>query len=150
MPEQTNPGTGIVQGLVVSDPNNRRFDKGYSLADQCCTFVMSLVARPQFDFENKTLRYLFSHNQVGIIANANSGETFDMIAGLDLNRDGVSTSDRPVGIKRNAGKTPPQFNVDLCETRVFSILPSVTALKSSVNFKIFSTSTASSNSITSR
>ncbi len=110
----------IVQGLVVSDPNNRRFDKGYSLADQRHTFVMSLVARPQFDFENKTLRYLFSHNQVGIIANANSGETFDMIAGLDLNRDGVSTSDRPVGIKRNAGKTPPQFNVDLRYSRFFN------------------------------
>jgi hypothetical protein len=110
----------VVQGLVVSDPNNRRFDKGYSMADQRHTFSMSLAARPQFDFENKTLRYVFKNNQVGLIATANSGETFNIISGSDLNRDGISTSDRPVGIKRNSGTTPPQFNIDLRYSRFFN------------------------------
>ena len=81
---------------------------------------MSLVARPEFNFENKTLRLLFSHNQFGIIATANSGETFNIVSNLDLNGDGVSTSDRPIGIKRNSGKTPPQYNVDLRYSRFFN------------------------------
>lgn len=119
-PEQ-NLTTGNIQDLVLSDPNNRRLDKGFSFADQRHTFVTSLVFRPQFNFRNnKTLRYLFNHNQFGIIATANSGETFNIISGLDLNGDGDLTSDRPVGIKRNSGKTPPQFNVDLRYSRFFN------------------------------
>ncbi len=115
-PEQ-NTTTGNIQGLVLSDPTNRRLDKGNSFADQRHTFVTSLIYRPQFNFENKTLRYLFSNNQFGIIAIANSGERFNIIAGRDLNGDGLQTSDRPVGIKRNAGKTPNQYNVDLRYSR---------------------------------
>jgi hypothetical protein len=119
-PEQ-NLTTGNIQDLVLSDPNNRRLDKGFSFADQRHTFVMSLVFRPQFNFRNnKTLRYLFNNNQFGIIATANSGETFNIISGLDLNGDGNLTSDRPVGIKRNSGKTPPQYNVDLRYSRFFN------------------------------
>jgi hypothetical protein len=119
-PEQ-NMTTGNIQGLVLSDPTNRALDKSNSFADQRHTFVMSLVARPQFNFENKSLRYLFNHNQVGIIAAANSGETFNIISNLDLNGDGVQTSDRPVGVKRNSGTTPPQFNVDLRYSRFFNL-----------------------------
>ena len=119
-PEQ-NMTTGNIQGLVLSDPTNRALDKGSSFADQRHTFVMSLVARPQIQIENKSLRYLFNHNQVGIIATANSGETFNIISNLDLNGDGVQTSDRPVGIKRNSGTTPPQFNVDLRFSRFFNL-----------------------------
>jgi hypothetical protein len=97
----------------LSDPTNRRLDKGNSFADQRHTFVMTLVANPKFNFANKALRLLFNHNQAGIIAAANSGERFNIISNSDLNGDGVFTSDRPVGIKRNSGKTPPQFNIDL-------------------------------------
>ncbi|MGH9948377.1 MAG: TonB-dependent receptor domain-containing protein [Pyrinomonadaceae bacterium] len=117
-PEQ-NLATGF-PGLVLSDPNNRSLDRGNSFADQRHTFVMSLVARPQFELSNKTLRYLFNYNQFGIIATANTGETFNIISSLDLNRDGISTADRPVGIKRNSGRTPPQLNVDLRYSRFFN------------------------------
>lgn len=34
--------------------------------------------------------------------------------------DGIRTSDRPVGIKRNAGNTPPQYNADLRYSRFFN------------------------------
>lgn len=119
-PEQ-NTTTGNIQGLVLSDPTNRSLDKGNSFADQRHTFVLSLVGRSQFSFENKTLRYLANNNQVGIIATANSGETFNIIAGLDLNGDGVLTSDRPVGIARNSGQTPPQYNIDLRYSRFFRL-----------------------------
>ena len=82
--------------------------------------MTSLVFQPKFNFPNKTLRYLFNHNQFGIIATANSGERFNIISNSDLNRDGFSNSDRPVGIKRNSGKTPPQYNVDLRYSRFFN------------------------------
>ena len=106
--------------LSLSDPTNRRFDFGPSLADQRHTFVMSLVARPQFSFENKALRYIFSNNQLGVIATANSGERFNITSNADLNQDGITGSDRPVGVTRNAGKTPPQYNVDLRYSRFFN------------------------------
>ena len=81
---------------------------------------MSLVALPQFRFDNKTLHYLFNNNQVGMIATANSGETFNIVSTSDINGDGATISDRPVGIKRNSGTTPPQFNVDLRYSRFFN------------------------------
>lgn len=122
-PEQ-NMSTTASQGLVLSDPYNGRLDKGNSFADQRHTLVMTLVAQPQFEFADRTLRYLCNHNQVGIIATANSGETFNIVSNLDLNRDGIfggaiTNSDRPVGIKRNSGRTPPQYNVDLRYSRFF-------------------------------
>ena len=109
--------TGNIQGLVLSDPFNRRLDKGNSFADQRHTFVMSLVGRPRFNFDNKILRYLLNNNQAGIIAAANSGETFNIVSATDINGDGATISDRPIGIKRNSGTTPPQFNVDLRYSR---------------------------------
>ena len=35
-------------------------------------------------------------------------------------RCGITNSDRPVGIKRNSGKTPPQYNMDLRYSRFFN------------------------------
>ena len=109
---------GILEGLNLSDAGNRALDRSLSSGDQRHTFVMSLLFRPQFNFANKTLRSIFNHNQFGIIANANSGERFNILSTLDLNRDGFRF-DRPVGIRRNAGKTPPQYNVDLRYSRFF-------------------------------
>ena len=110
---------GDIEGLFLSDPTNRNLDKGFSSADQRHTFVTSLVFQPQFNLLNKMLRYLFNNNQFGIIATANSGERFNIISNFDLNGDGFSNSDRPIGIKRNSGKTPPQFNTDLRYSRFF-------------------------------
>ncbi len=118
-PEQ-NLTTGNIQGLVLSDPFNRRLDKGLSFANQRHTFVMSLVGRPKFNIQSKAFRYLLNNNQVGIIATANTGETFNIVSTSDINGDGSTISDRPVGIKRNSGKTPPQFNVDLRYSRFFN------------------------------
>ena len=101
-PEQNLTTNGDV--WVLSDPTDRRRDKGNSFADQRHTFTMSFVARPRFKVGNKALGYILDNNQVGIIAAANSGERFNIVSGQDLNRDGFATSDRPVGVKRNQGK----------------------------------------------
>jgi hypothetical protein len=106
--------------LVQSDPFNRALDRGPSLADQRHTFVMSMVARPRFNFENKVVRAILNNNQIGVIAIANSGERYNIVSAIDLNQDGVIGSDRPVGVGRNSGKTPPQYNVDLRYSRFFN------------------------------
>src|SRR5205823_4777269 len=92
-PEQ-NMTTGIIQGLVLSDPYNRRLDKGNSFADQRHTFVMSLVARPTFNLESKTLGYLFNHNQVGVIATASSGELVGGLPDFKARNQSVSQDSR--------------------------------------------------------
>lgn len=111
-----------LEGRFLSDPSNRNFDRGYSSADQRHTFVMSLIYRTNFNFSNNWQRILFNNNQFGIITNANSGERFNIICGCDLNRDGGfggANPDRPVGIKRNSGQTPPLFNLDFRYSRFF-------------------------------
>ena len=117
---------GTMANLVLSDPYNRRLDKGYSFGDQRHRFVVSLVAQPRFEVGNKLLRDVLHNNQISIFAFANSGERFNIEADRDLNNDGlfgpgVRNADRPVGIKRNSGKTPPQFNLDLRYSRFFDI-----------------------------
>ncbi len=105
--------------LSLSDPTNRAFDRGPSLADQRHTFVMSFVGRPQFKVENKFAKAIVNNNQIGIIATANSGERYNILSTVDLNGDGLFV-DRPVGVGRNSGKTPPQYNVDLRYSRFIS------------------------------
>ncbi|MBK8809118.1 MAG: hypothetical protein IPN69_00070 [Acidobacteria bacterium] len=51
---------------------------------------------------------------------ANSGERFNIIAVNDINLDGFTGSDNPVGIRRNSGVTPYQFNTDLRYSRFFN------------------------------
>ncbi|HYE72556.1 MAG TPA: hypothetical protein VEF04_04460, partial [Blastocatellia bacterium] len=106
-----------VTDAVQSDPTNRRRDRGNSVADQRHTFVFCFVGRPTFNIENSFLNRLVNDNQLGIIATANSGETFNITSNLDLNADGVTGSDRPLFIGRNTGRTPNQVNVDLRYTR---------------------------------
>jgi hypothetical protein len=106
----------VAPSLTLSDPSNRKFDKGRSFADQTHTFVMSFVGRPTFRIENKFLQTLLNDNQIGFIITANNGETFSINTNTDLNRDGI-LQDRPVGLKRNQFRTPKQFNVDLRYSR---------------------------------
>jgi hypothetical protein len=115
-PEQNLVATQVGNS-VASDPSNRGRDKGLSLADQRHTFVTSLVAMPRFKLDNKTLNYLSNNNQVGIILTANSGERFNIVSTTDMNLDGFTGSDRPVGIVRDSGKTPKQFNMDMRYSR---------------------------------
>ncbi|HKX84760.1 MAG TPA: hypothetical protein VJL58_11110, partial [Pyrinomonadaceae bacterium] len=124
-PEQ-NVATGGAQ-IVISDPTDRGRDKGRSLSDQRHTFSMSFVANPRFEIGNRLFNSVLNNNQIGLIVAANSGERFNIVADTDLNRDGspasqgIQVSDRPVGIKRNAGKTPPQLNIDLRFSRLIRL-----------------------------
>jgi hypothetical protein len=117
---------GFGNQRALSDPTNRALDKGYSYGDQLHTFIMSMVAHPTFKLQNRALNTILNNNQFGVITRACSGERFSVISGqkvdgnlvrLDLNKDGLDFPDRPVGVKRNSGRTPPQFTVDLRYSR---------------------------------
>ncbi|HEX8639309.1 MAG TPA: TonB-dependent receptor, partial [Pyrinomonadaceae bacterium] len=116
-PERNLQGVGAA---TQSDPSNRDFDWAYGVADQRHTFSGSFVARPSFNVENKTLRYLLNNNQFGFTAFAGSGETFPITTNADLNGDGIG-NDIPVGLERNAGRAPGFFNVDFRYSRVIPI-----------------------------
>lgn len=119
------PEQNLVAAITgtLSDPTNRALDYGPSLADQRHTLIASFVIRPTFDVENKVIKSILNNNQFGVIGTANSGERYNITAGVDLNADGITSGtsqtgpDRPAGIGRNSGKTPPQYNVDLRYSR---------------------------------
>ena len=121
-PEQNLVATQF-SNLVLSDPTNRARDRGNSQADQRHTFVMSFVGRPTFHFENSFWRRLANNNQLGFIATANTGESFNIVSTSDLNNDGVGAgnSDRPLFIGRNTERTPRQLNVDMRYSRFVPI-----------------------------
>jgi hypothetical protein len=121
-PEQNLVATQF-SNLVLSDPTNRARDRGNSQADQRHTFVMSFVGRPKFQVENSFLQRLVNDNQLGFIATANSGESFNIVSNRDLNLDnfGGGNSDRPLFIGRNTGRTPRQINVDMRYSRFVRI-----------------------------
>lgn len=119
-PEQNLVATQV-GNLVTQDPTNRTRDFGRSLADQRHTFVLSFVGKPEFSFANRTLNYILNNNQLGIIGTANSGERFNIRSTGDINLDGFIGSDNPVGIARNSGNTPNQYNVDLRYSRFIPI-----------------------------
>ena len=121
-PEQNLVATQF-SNLVLSDPTNRARDRGNSQADQRHTFVWSFVGRPTFHFENSFWRGLANNNQLGFIATANTGESFNIVSTTDLNNDGVGAgnSDRPLFFGRNTGRTPRQLNVDMRYSRFVPI-----------------------------
>ena len=131
---------------VQSDPSDRRRDRSVSLSDQKHTFVATLVARPRFSFSNTLLKNLLNNNQISLIARASDGERYNIVTNIDLNADG-GLMDRPVGVPRNALKTPPFFNVDLRVSRslkfterysleLFADVVNVTNTKTIVGFNI--------------
>ncbi|HEY8561306.1 MAG TPA: TonB-dependent receptor [Pyrinomonadaceae bacterium] len=116
-PERNLQGVGAAS---LTDPSNREFDWAYGIADQRHTFSGSFVARPNFNFGNKLVRYLLNNNQLSFFMLGGSGETFPITTNADLNGDGIG-NDIPVGLERNAGRAPGFFNVDARYSRVIPI-----------------------------
>jgi hypothetical protein len=97
----------------VVDPLNLKNERGYSINDVRNRFVASGI----FDigYSNNILLKDF---QLSTIVTLNSGRPYNLIAGVDLNRNGDNPpGDRPAGISRNAGITPGFATVDLRLTR---------------------------------
>jgi hypothetical protein len=115
------------QNVVFPNPNNsvlgnpwdRRYEYGRSFTDQGHTFVGSVIASPTFKLRRSFLRALLNNNQISATAYANSGSAFNIVS-TDINQDGLF-QDRPLGVARNSGTTPPLFSVDLRYSRLVPI-----------------------------
>jgi len=113
-PEDSGPDPS-----TQSDPSNRSLDHGAAWGDVMHTLRFSMVERPKCSLSNEVLNWLFNDNQFSLIAFADSGERFNVVADFDLNRDGSGPAnpDRPVGLARNDHRLPPFFRLDLRVSR---------------------------------
>jgi hypothetical protein len=102
--------------LETADPMNLRGERGLSLQDVRSRFVASGTWELSYT-KNPLLRDF----QLSAILNINSGRPYNLLAGVDLNRNGDNPpGDRPAGLGRNVGITPGYANLDLRLTRTIS------------------------------
>jgi hypothetical protein len=90
-PEQNNIDSGA---FLLSDPTNRRRDRGNSLTDKRHVFNMTSVLTPEFKSDNKAANYLLNHNRLsfGIVASSGERPLFNMGSNRVLNGDSTEGS----------------------------------------------------------
>ncbi|MBK5257285.1 MAG: TonB-dependent receptor [Vicinamibacteria bacterium] len=93
----------------VSDPSNLDREKGVAPFNQTHTFALSTLLQPKVE---GSFAPIINNNQLGIIIQANSGLPFNIRTNRDLNGDGNTSNDRPLGIGRNTGRLGKVVNVD--------------------------------------
>lgn len=121
---------------IIDAPNNPLrpdLEKGLSLLDVRHRFVLSSIFFLNW-FKHPALRNF----QISTITTLESGKPYNLIAGMDLNNDGVAPpGDRPLGIARNAGITPGFATVDVRLSRNFSFTENIKLELISEFFNLF-------------
>lgn len=107
-----------------SDPSNLDRDRGPNPLDMRHNFTGNVVYSSRNNSSKAIVRELLNGNEIGVLLQFNSGLPVNTPANLDLNGDGV-TSDRPLGVARNALYLPVRKNMDLRYTRWIPIRGSV-------------------------
>ena len=99
-PEQNNIDAG---SNLLSDPTNRRRDRGNSLTDKRHVFNMTGVLMPEFQSGNKAAHYLLNHNRLSFGIVASSGDVFNMGSNKVLNGDSTEgpAFQRPLYVGRD-------------------------------------------------
>ena len=119
-PEQNNIDS---PDFLLSDPTNRRRDRGDSLSDRRHAFNGHLLFTPALHNGSRVLRNLVNGNRIAIIATVQSGDVFNMGSNRVLNGDPStrSTFQRPLFIGRNTLRTPSTFELNVRYSRLFPI-----------------------------
>jgi hypothetical protein len=119
-PEQNNIDS---PNFLLSDPTNRRRDRGNSLTDRRHAFNGNLVYRPVVEAGNRVLKYLVNGNLFAVIATIQSGDVFNMGSNRVLNGDPLTTSafQRPLFIGRNTLRAPRTSEFNIRYSRLFPI-----------------------------
>lgn len=111
--------------IVIEDPINRRRDRANTSINRPDAFSFSTLWGPSFNgINNRVLRYLANHNQLGIMFIASSGDQQNITANTPLNGDplagsGLGSATRPLYIGRNTARTPNIYQLDLRYSRSF-------------------------------
>ncbi|HEY3441479.1 MAG TPA: carboxypeptidase regulatory-like domain-containing protein [Paludibaculum sp.] len=119
-PEQNNIDSGA---FLLSDPTNRRRDRGNSLTDRRHAFNANGVWTPSTTVENKALRYLANNNRFAAAVVLQHGEAFNLGSNRALNGD-ASTGNayqRPLFVGRNTVRAPNLYEFNLRYSRTFVV-----------------------------
>jgi hypothetical protein len=119
-PEQNNIDSGA---NFLSDPSNRRRDKGNSLTDKRHVFNMTGVLMPEFKAGNKTANYLLNNNRLSVALVASSGDLFNVGSNRILNGDASEGAafQRPLYIGRNTVRAQSPFELNARYSRLFPV-----------------------------
>lgn len=108
--------------LSLSDPLNRRRDRGNSLSDRRHIVTISGVLNPSIDSSTPVLNYLVNHNQFSFIFNGGSGDVFNITASRELlNMAEPSRVSRPNFVGRNTVQSQRIAQFDLRYSRFVPI-----------------------------
>ena len=109
-------------GIALSDPTNRRRDKGNSPTDRRHILTMNGVWDPTVKASNHLLNYLLNNNQFGFFVNAAQGDIFNIVANANLlGYAEPSRVGRPNFIGRNTFRGQNVYQMDLRYSRFIPI-----------------------------
>ncbi len=119
-PEQNNIDSGA---NFLSDPANRRRDRGNSLTDKRHSFNMTGVFMPEFHAAGHAANYLLNHNRLSVGAVAASGDLFNLGSNLVLNADPTEPGafQRPAYVGRNTIRAAAPFELFARYSRLFPV-----------------------------
>jgi hypothetical protein len=119
-PEQNNIDAGA---NLLSDPTNRRRDRGNSLTDKRHVFNMTGVLMPEWKGDNKAANYLLNHNRLSFGIVASSGDLFNMGSNKVLNGDSTEGSafQRPLFVGRDTIRGPWVAEINARYSRLFPV-----------------------------
>lgn len=118
-PEQNNIDSG---NFTLSDPTNRRRDRGNSLTDRRHAFNGNFLFTPSYS-GGGFLNYLLNNNRLSILATVQSGEVVNIGSNMRLNGDPTAPDalQRPAFIGRNTLRVPRTAEINARYSRVFPL-----------------------------
>lgn len=112
--------TSFENSNLISDPTNRKRDRGNSFINRPNAFTAAVVYAPVFKLSNRFLSGLASNNTLALLLNASSGDAQNEVTGSNLTGDGLSGGQqRPLFVRRNTLRTPVIVQPDVRFTRTF-------------------------------
>jgi hypothetical protein len=120
-PEQNTIDSANTETL--SDPSDRRRDRGNSLTDRPQVFNMTGVFMPQVHTSSSVVRYLLNLNRLSIGLVASSGDVFNMGTNqiLDGDTSAAPAYQRPLFVGRNTIRGPAIFELTARYSRLFAL-----------------------------
>ncbi|SFS12420.1 Carboxypeptidase regulatory-like domain-containing protein [Granulicella pectinivorans] len=113
-------GNSYENSNYISDPTNRKRDRGNSYVNRPNAFTTAVVYQPVFKFNSRFLSALASNNNLAVLVNASSGDAQNEVTGSNLNGDALSVGQqRPLFVGRNTLRTPAIVQPDVRFTRTF-------------------------------
>jgi hypothetical protein len=109
--------------VTLSDPSDRRRDRGNSLTDRRHVLNLTGVFMPQFHGSSKLARYLLNLNRLSVAMVATSGDVFNIGSNQILNGDSseAAANQRPLFVGRNTVRGPAIFELNARYSRLFPV-----------------------------